>query len=112
MQLQAVFGSQQLPQFSESTPNTVAQLLSLLEQDRQRGYAMGEGFYEPGVSSIAVPVRCGQGQDSGAIVAGLALAIPFTELAPERTQQWVQALTAAAQHLSAHLRTLPAGALR
>ena len=112
MQLQAVFGSQQLPQFSESTPNTVAQLLSLLEQDRQRGYAMGEGFYEPGVSSVAVPVRHGQGPDSNAIVAGLALAIPFTELAPERTEQWVSALQGAARDLSAHLRTLPAGSLR
>ena len=111
-QLQAVFGSQELPQFSENTPHTVDQLLSLLARDRQLGYAMGEGFYEPGISSIAVPVRYGQGQDSGTIVAGIALAIPFTELAPERTQQWVQALTAAAQHLSAHLRTLPAGALR
>ena len=102
-QLQAVFGGSQLQQFSESTPSTVAQLLALLQQDRARGYAVGEGFYEPGVSSIAVPVRQG-----GAIVAGLALAIPFTELAPERTQQWVVALDQASHQLALHMQALPA----
>ena len=102
-QLQAVFGGSQLQQFSESTPSTVAQLLALLQQDRARGYAVGEGFYEPGVSSIAVPVRQG-----AAIVAGLALAIPFTELAPERTQQWVAALDQASHQLALHMQALPA----
>ncbi len=115
-QLQTVFTGQQLQQFSENTPNTIDQLLALLAQDRERGYAMGEGFYEPGVSSIAVPVRHGQGpvpgQEPGPVVAGLAVAIPFTELAPERTKQWVSALSAAADHLSMHLRALPVDALR
>ena len=115
-QLQTIFTGQQLQQFSENTPTNIDQLQALLAQDRERGYAMGEGFYEPGVSSIAVPVRYGQGPASGQepspVVAGLAVAIPFIELAPERTQQWVSALSAAADHLSMHLRALPLDALR
>jgi DNA-binding IclR family transcriptional regulator len=79
-QLRSVFGGEELPQFSESTPRNVDELLRLLAEDRERGYAMGEGFYEPGVSSIAAPVRAADGR----VVAGLAMAIPFTELGPEK----------------------------
>lgn len=98
--LQAVFGGAALPQFSDSTPRDIAALQALLQADRAQGYAMGEGFYEPGVSSIAAPVRDAQGR----IVAGLGLAIPFTEIAPARTQAWVEQVQAAAHALSAHLR--------
>ncbi|MDR3067321.1 MULTISPECIES: IclR family transcriptional regulator [Comamonas] len=99
-QLRSVFGGEELPQFSESTPRNIDELLGLLAQDRERGYAMGEGFYEPGVSSIAAPVRAADGR----VVAGLAMAIPFTELGPEKTQLWVEKVQAAAAALSAHLR--------
>ena len=99
-QLRSVFGGEELPQFSESTPRNIDELLRLLAEDRERGYAMGEGFYEPGVSSIAAPVRAADGR----VVAGLAMAIPFTELGPEKTQLWVQKVQQAAETLSAHLR--------
>lgn len=98
-QLRSVFGGEELPQFSESTPRNIEALLCLLAEDRERGYAMGEGFYEPSVSSIAAPVR----RADGGVVAGLAMAIPFTELGPEKTQLWVQKVLEAANTLSAHL---------
>ena len=99
-QLRKLFGGEELPQFSESTPRHVEDLARLLAQDRERGYAMGEGFYEPSVSSIAAPVCGGSGQ----VVAGLAVAIPFTELVPEKTQLWAQQVQEAAETLSGHLR--------
>ena len=99
-QLQALFGGAELPQFSESTPRTVEQLLALLARDRERGHAMGEGFYESGVSSIAAPVRDAR----GAVVAGLGLAIAFAELDPAKTQLWVRRVRAAADELSDRLR--------
>ncbi len=99
-QLSALFGGDELPQFSESTPRHVEDLAQLLAQDRQRGYAMGEGFYEPGISSIAAPVR-GVG---GEVVAGLAVAIPFTELMAEQTAHWARQVCDAAEALSGHLR--------
>lgn len=106
--LRAVFGGEELPQFSESTPRSIDELMGLLAQDRERGYAMGEGFYEPGVSSIAAPVRDAQGK----VVAGLGIAIPYTELAPEKTQLWVQQVREAADTLCGHLRTQHPGFLR
>ena len=107
-QLRALFGGSELPQFSESTPRSVEQLLQLLQQDHERGYAMGEGFYEPGVSSIAAPVRDAQGR----IVAGLGMAVAFTEIAPGRMADWVEQVRAAADELAGHLRTQHPGFLR
>jgi DNA-binding IclR family transcriptional regulator len=107
-QLRELFGGSELPQFSESTPRSVDQLLQLLQQDHERGYAMGEGFYEPGVSSIAAPVRDAQGR----IVAGLGMAVAFTEIAPGRMAEWVEQVRAAADELAGHLRTQHPGFLR
>jgi len=69
---------------------------------------MGEGFYEPGVSSIAAPVRDAQGR----IVAGLGMAVAFTEIAPGRMADWVEQVRAAADELAGHLRTQHPGFLR
>lgn len=99
-QLQALFAGATLTQFSAGTPQSVAQLAQLLEQDRQCGYAMGEGFYELGVSSIAAPVRDAQGQ----IVACLGIAIPFTDIAQESTAALVPQVLQAAQTVSDALR--------
>ena len=79
-----------------------------LLQDRERGYAMGEGFYEPGVSSIAAPVRDAQGR----IIAGLGMAVAFTEIAPGRMAHWVEQVREAAVELTGHLRTQHPGFLR
>lgn len=107
-QLRELFGGSELPQFSESTPRDVQQLQQLLLQDRERGYAMGEGFYEPGVSSIAAPVRDAQGR----IIAGLGMAVAFTEIAPGRMAHWVEQVREAAVELTGHLRTQHPGFLR
>jgi DNA-binding IclR family transcriptional regulator len=107
-QLQSLFGGHDLPQFSERTPRNVAQLQELLALDRQKGYVVGEGFYEPGVSSIAAPVRDAQGR----IVAGLGVALGFTDIAPERMAHWVEQVQVAAAELSGHVRSQHPGFLR
>ncbi len=55
-QLSALFGGEELPQFSESTPRHVEDLAQLLAQDRQRGYAMARASTSP--ASPASPRRC------------------------------------------------------
>jgi len=104
-QLRALFGRNQLPQFSERTPRSVEQLLQLLQHDRERGCAVGEGFYERGISSIAAPVRDANGQ----IVAALGVAIAFTEIAPKKMTQWQQQVREAAEELSCHLQAQQLG---
>jgi len=104
-QLRSLFGGPQLPQFSERTPRSVEQLLHLLQHDRERGCAVGEGFYERGISSIAAPVR----DTGGQIVAALGVAIAFTEIAPKKMAQWQQQVREAAEELSCHLQAQQLG---
>ena len=98
--LQSVFGGAELQQFSENTPRDIDALMELLDQDKARGYAIGEGFYEPGVSSIAATVR----DSAGKVIAGLGIAIPFTELVADKTEEWARQVCNAALTITSHLR--------
>jgi len=102
LQLRRLFASDHLPQFSERTPCTIDQLLHLLQDDRVQGCAIGEGFYEHGISSIATPVR----DRAGKIIAALGIAVAFTEITAERMAYWQQQVKAAASELSQHLQRL------
>jgi DNA-binding IclR family transcriptional regulator len=65
--LQALFPEETLPRYSEQTPTTLTELKAILAEDRSRGYAVSQSFFERGVSSIAAPVRDGAGRIVAAI---------------------------------------------
>ena len=75
-QLAALFGDQDLTRYSEHTPRNREELAALLAQDRARGYATSQSFFEHGVSSIAAPVR----DQSGAIIASINLTTADTRV--------------------------------
>lgn len=62
-QLAALFAGSELTQYSEQTPHSLAEFKALLEEDRKRGYAASQSFFERGVSSVAAPVR-----DAGGVI--------------------------------------------
>ena len=66
-ELDRLFGKQPLERFTKQTPTTLKALKLLLAEDRKRGYAVSQSFFEAGVSSIAAPVR----DSSGAILAAI-----------------------------------------
>ena len=66
-ELAELYPDEKLPRFSEQTPATRTILKTMLDEDRVRGYAISQSFFERGVSSIAAPVRDGK----GAIVASI-----------------------------------------
>jgi DNA-binding IclR family transcriptional regulator len=66
-QLGALFPTEPLPRFTEQTPTSLAALKAILAEDRQRGYAVSQSFFEHGVSSIAAPVRDGAGHVVAAV---------------------------------------------
>ena len=66
-QLADLFPERELATYSEHTPATRQELAALLAQDRARGYATSQSFFERGVSSIAAPVR----DKSGNIIASI-----------------------------------------
>jgi DNA-binding IclR family transcriptional regulator len=66
-ELTGLFGDQPLKRFTKQTPTTLRALKALLAEDRMRGYAVSQAFFEAGVSAIAAPVRDGAGRIVAAI---------------------------------------------
>lgn len=102
-ELRALFPEEHLEVFSGSTPQTVLELFDLVETDRQRGYVMGEGFYEATISSVAAPVR----DVSGRVIAALGTTIPSDHIDPDRIADLVRRVKASADELSALLNYHP-----
>jgi DNA-binding IclR family transcriptional regulator len=102
-ELRALYPEEHLEVFSASTPKTVLELFDMVEVDRDRGYVLGEGFYESSISSIAAPVR----DHTGHIVAALGATIPSAHIEQDHIASLVQRVRAAADELSGLLNYQP-----
>jgi len=103
-QLRELYPEGRLESFSPSTPTTVEQLFQMVQSDRQRGYVLGEGFFEANISAIAAPVR----DHGGHIVAALSATIPASRFEAGRIEEMVQRVREAAASLSGLLNYAPA----
>ena len=56
-ELDALYLSDTLLKFSDQTPQTLGRLKEVLKQDRKRGYAISEAYFESGIGAIAAQVR-------------------------------------------------------
>lgn len=82
---------------SKQTPINLTELKRLLEQDRQRGYIISEGFFEKGINAIAVPVR----DASSKVVAVINLIMREGEVDRERLHgDLLEQVLSAAEQLS------------
>lgn len=104
-ELRALYPEEHLEVFSGSTPKTVLDLFNMVEVDRQRGYVLGEGFYEASISTIAAPVR----DSSARIIAALGATIPSGHIDESRLEELVQRVRASADELSGLLNYQPRG---
>jgi DNA-binding IclR family transcriptional regulator len=66
-QLRALYAGHGLERFTEQTPGTVAELQTLLNEDRKRGYVSGASFFEPGVVTVAAPIHDRAGNVAAAV---------------------------------------------
>jgi DNA-binding IclR family transcriptional regulator len=98
-ELQELYPEDRLEGFSQNTPKTVLELFNMVHIDRERGYALGEGFFESRISSIAAPVRDGTGRT----IAACGVTIPASQIDPESIGLLVERVRAAAAELSALL---------
>jgi DNA-binding IclR family transcriptional regulator len=102
--LAALYPGPYLPRGASKSPKTLAALKKLLREDRARGYAVSESFFEQGVSAVATPVRDG----SGKIVAAISLTIPQPTLDPaELRERLVKRVLRAASDVSSKLNYRP-----
>jgi DNA-binding IclR family transcriptional regulator len=103
-QLRALYPEGQLQSFSPNTPATVEQLHEMLQADRERGYVRGEGFFESSISTIAAPVR----DYGGHVIAALGVTIHANRIDPQRLDDTVRRVRAAAREISSLLNYSPA----
>ena len=105
-EMRALYPEDHLEEFSRNTPKTVLELFNMVQVDRERGYVLGEGFFEASISTIAAPVRGGEGH----IVAALGATIPSAHIDPERIESLVQRVRAGADEISRLLNYNPRSA--
>ena len=105
--LRALYPETKLPPASPRAPQALADLQRLLREDRARGYAVSESFFEQGISAIAAPVR----DRHGSIVAAVSITAQRPTLEPdELRERLVAQVLAAAAELSRQLNYRPAQA--
>jgi DNA-binding IclR family transcriptional regulator len=84
------------------TPNTITsrdELRETLAAIWARGYSIDEQDFELGVYAVGAPVF----DHSGQVVAGLSITTPQQRHSPERQQELIRLVVAAAQRISARL---------
>lgn len=101
LRLEDLYPEFDLESFSEHTPKTVISLYSMVCNDFEKGYAIGEGFYEPSISSIAAPIF----DQTGHIVAAMGVTINAgrfkdAQLDADRVEQIVDSVRRTAAELS------------
>jgi DNA-binding IclR family transcriptional regulator len=103
--LAQLFPERTLKSFSQNTPKTLAEFRAVLKEDRARGYALSESFFERGISAIAAPVR----DEGGRIVAAISITAQRPTLEPkELRDRLVRQVRDAAAELSHKLNYRPA----
>ena len=95
-ELDALYPDGKLKRHSQQTPVTVRQLRAILAEDRRRGYAISEQFYEPGVSAVAAPVF----EDGQKVAGALNIIVPSGAATPEKLKNVVTLVKSAARELS------------
>ncbi len=95
-ELQYLFPHETLPSYTKQTPKVFTELLDILAQDRKRGYAVSNSFFESGISSVSAPVR----GPSGMITGALNVTITRNKIESVEQEDIIQAVVLAAKQLS------------
>jgi DNA-binding IclR family transcriptional regulator len=103
-QLRKLYPEEKLEVFSPATPRTTTDLFDMTQADRTRGFVLGEGFFEPHISSIAAPVR----DHTGHIIAALGVTLGAPQIEESRADEIVRRVRETADEISTLLNYSPA----
>jgi DNA-binding IclR family transcriptional regulator len=87
-----------LAAYTDKTITSPDRLREELKAVRQRGYALADEEFEVGIWAISAPIR----DLDGKVIAAMSVPFPTNRLKPERIPEIAQALTEAANAVSAH----------
>ena len=94
--LQQMYPEEQLQAATPKTPATVIQLYRLIQNDRAHGYVFDQGYFEPNISTLAVPVF---GQ-AGKVVAALGVTVSGPKYSADTIDELARSACEAARGLS------------
>jgi DNA-binding IclR family transcriptional regulator len=104
--LDAIYGQRPLANLTRTGPRTLPELRRAVGATRERGFAYETGMVTPGISCLAVALRCGDGGE----VAALGVTWPAAQ-PPRAAPDTLAAILADARaQLEAHLPAAPAHA--
>jgi DNA-binding IclR family transcriptional regulator len=92
-----------LPEFTDKTVTRREAVLEMLDDVRNRDYAIDDEESEPGLRAIAAPVR----NHNGLVIAALGVAAPVQRMNKKGMQTTVPTVMAIAQAVSARLGYQP-----
>lgn len=94
--LRALYPEERLRPYGPHTPLTVEALYQLLKADKERGYVIAEGHFEPNISTVAAPVF----NHDGHVAAALGVTVPDGKIPEAQRQPLIDGVVAAAAELS------------
>lgn len=94
--LREIYTGTPLAVFSAQTPTTLAALKRLVDHDAQQGFAVSQGGFEAGISTIAAPVY----DEYLAIAAAVSVTVPASQINPGTLGPLVALVREAAATLS------------
>ena len=103
-ELRELYPKPQLPQLTDKSIQSRAQLEQQLEKIRRQGFARSHGESDDGVGSIGVAVIDGE----GVARAALSVGAPISRITSEKEAIWIEAANEAAKTLAANLWAEPA----
>jgi DNA-binding IclR family transcriptional regulator len=101
--LRNLYPEEHLEVFSDCTPTTTLALFDMVQADRERGYVLGEGFFEASISTVAAPVR----DHTRRIVAALGVTVTSAHIEASQLEDLVRRVRASADELSLLLNYQP-----
>ena len=103
--LRYLYAGVALMAFTPQTPTTLAALKQLVDADAQRGYAVSQGGFEAGISTIAAPVF----DDHHTVAAAVSVTVPAQRIDAHALDDLVAQVRQAALRLSQRIsHALPA----
>ncbi len=101
--LRTLYPEARLEGTGANTPTDTDALFELVQQTRQRGYVLAEGFFEAQISTVAAPVL----DENGHVVAAIGLTVPGGRVPEERQAGLVAQVCGVATQLSTLLNYRP-----
>ena len=98
-EFEQLFPRPQLPGSGRGAVRDREALWHLVQEDKTRGYVIGESFFRRGISSIVYPVFNRRGH----VVAVISIMVPVDEIPPADRPRLQQMVAAAAEKISGYL---------